>query len=198
MNFFLASTSRSRRAMLKAAGVPFEAVSPGVDEDELKLSLRAENASPRAIADALAEAKALKISRRYPQALALGADQMLALEDGTTIDKAADMSALRDQLLTLRGRTHRLISAAVIGEAGRPVWRFVDTAKLHVREFSEIWLDDYLAKEGDKLLWGVGGYRIEEAGVQLFARVEGDQFTIRGLPLVPVLDYLRTRGVLTA
>ncbi|MGB3723395.1 MAG: Maf family protein [Pacificimonas sp.] len=198
MDLVLASTSSSRRAMLEAAGVPFDAVPPGVDEDELKLSLKAEKASPRAIADALAEAKALKISHRMPDALVLGADQMLALDDGTTMDKAADMAELRAQLLTLRGRTHRLISAAVIAEAGRPVWRFVDLAKLHVRDFSESWLDRYLADAGETLLWGVGGYRIEEAGVQLFSNVEGDQFTIRGLPLIQVLDYLRTRGVMAA
>ena len=194
----LASTSASRRAMLEAAGVPFHAVPPKVDEEELKASLRQAGASPRAQADALAEAKAVKISMRLPGALVLGSDQILATADGGTLDKAPDMGALRDQLLSLRGQAHRLISAAVIAENGTSVWRHVDTAQLWVREFSEGWLDDYLAAEGDELLWGVGGYRIEGLGVQLFSRLSGDQFTIRGLPLVPVLDYLRTRGVIAA
>ena len=108
------------------------------------------------------------------------------------------MGEQRAQLLRLRGRPHRLLSAAVVAQAGRPVWRHVDTAKLWVRDFSETWLDDYLAAEGEELLWGVGGYRIEGRGAQLFARISGDQFTIRGLPLLPLLDYLRTRGALAA
>ena len=194
----LASTSASRRAMLEAAGVPFDALPPKVDEEELKVSLRKAGASPRAQADALAEAKAVKISMRLPGALVLGSDQILATADGGTLDKAPDMAALREQLLSLRGQAHRLISAAVIAENGSPAWRHADTAQLWVREFSEGWLDDYLAAEGDELLWGVGGYRIEGLGVQLFSRLSGDQFTIRGLPLVPVLDYLRTRGVIAA
>ena len=108
------------------------------------------------------------------------------------------MDALRTQLLTMRGKPHRLLSGAVIAEEGRAVWRHVDTAKLWVREFSEPWLDAYLEAEGEKLLWGVGGYRIEERGAQLFARIAGDQFTVRGLPLLPLLAYLRDRGVMLA
>ena len=198
MTLILASTSASRRTLLDAAGISCDAVAPGVDEDELKAALKGEGATARAIADALAEAKAVKISRRHPEALVLGGDQMLALDDGTTFDKAADMAELRRQLMRLRGGSHRLISALVIAEGGRAIWRHVDTARLHVRMFSEEWLDSYLAAEGETLLWGVGGYRIEERGVQLFSRIEGDQFTIRGLPLLPLLDYLRTRGEIPA
>ncbi|MHB9880504.1 Maf family protein [Pacificimonas sp. ICDLI1SI03] len=198
MTLILASTSASRRTLLDAAGISCDAVAPGVDEDELKAALKGEGATGRAIADALAEAKAVKISRRHPEALVLGGDQMLALDDGTTFDKAADMAELRRQLMRLRGGSHRLISALVIAEGGRAIWRHVDTARLHVRMFSEEWLDSYLAAEGETLLWGVGGYRIEERGVQLFSRIEGDQFTIRGLPLLPLLDYLRTRGEIPA
>lgn len=194
----LASTSQSRRDVLTAAGVPFEAVAPQVDEDELKLSLRAAGASPRDQADALAEAKAVKVSRLLPGALVLGCDQILETDDGGTLDKAPDMAAQRAQLLSLRGRPHRLIAAAVVAEDGRAVWRQAETAKMFVRNFSEAWLDEYLAAEGPDLLWGVGGYRIEGLGAQLFARVIGDQYAIRGLPLFPLLAYLRERGVMTS
>ncbi|MEM8825361.1 MAG: Maf family protein [Pseudomonadota bacterium] len=198
MRLILASTSASRAAILEAAGVPFEARAPHVDEDELKRALRAEGCSARDQADALAEAKAVKTSRNAGDALVLGGDQMLETDDGETLDKAPDMATLRTQLQSLRGRRHRLISAIVIAEAGRAVWRQVDTATLNVRAFSDDWLDAYLAAEGNILLWGVGGYRIEARGVQLFDRIIGDQFTIRGLPLLPLLAYLRTRGLIEA
>ncbi|MEE4348965.1 MAG: Maf family protein [Pacificimonas sp.] len=194
----LASTSASRRAILDAAGVPHEAVPPMVDEEQMKESLRAEGLSVRDQADALAEAKAVKISRKLPGALVLGGDQMLETGDGRALDKAADMAALKAQLMDLRGKPHMLRSAIVIAENGRAVWRQLDSARLWVRNFSEDWLDGYLEREGETLLWGVGGYRIEERGVQLFERVQGDQFTIRGLPLIPLLGYLRARGVMPA
>lgn len=194
----LASTSAVRRAMLSNAGVPHDAMAPNVDEDELKIALKAEGASPRALADALAETKAVKISRRAPGALVLGADQVLALPDGTMFDKPADRAGAAAQLRSLRGVEHRLISAAVIAENGAPVWRFVDTAALQVRDFSEEWLDAYLEAEGEALFGCVGGYRLEGPGAQLFARVRGDYFTVLGLPLLAVLDYLRTRGVIAS
>lgn len=194
----LASTSAARRAMLHAAGVPHEALAPGVDEDELKLSLAAAGASPRAVADALAEAKAVKVSRRLPGALVLGADQVLALPDGTMFDKPADRAGAAAQLRGLRGREHRLISAAVIAENGRAVWRLVDTATLWVREFSDAWLEAYLDDEGAAILGCVGSYRLEARGAQLFSRIRGDHFTILGLPFLGVLDYLRARGVIAA
>ncbi|MFD0846959.1 Maf family protein [Sphingosinicella xenopeptidilytica] len=192
----LASTSASRQAMLTAAGVPFEALAPMVDEAELKRALAAEGTDPRGIADALAEAKAVKISRKLPGALVLGSDSVVALDDGTMIDKAPDRETLTGQLRMLRGRTHRLVSAAVVAENGTPVWRFVGVAKLTMRDFSDAFLDTYLDACGDVLLGSVGGYHIEGRGAQLFARVDGDQFTIRGLPLLAVLDYLRTRSVM--
>lgn len=194
----LASTSAARRAMLDAAGVPHEALAPGVDEDELKLSLAAAGASPRGVADALAEAKAVKVSRRLPGTLVLGADQVLALPDGTMFDQPADRAGAAAQLRQLRGREHRLISAAVIAENGRAVWRLVDTATLWVREFSDAWLEAYLDAEGGAILGCVGSYRLEARGAQLFSRIRGDHFTILGLPLLGVLDYLRTRGVIAA
>lgn len=192
----LASTSASRQAMLTAAGVPFEALAPMVDEAELKRALAAEGTDVRGVADALAEAKAVKISRKLPGALVLGSDSVVALDDGTMIDKAPDRETLAGQLRTLRGRTHRLVSAAVVAENGTPVWRFVGVAKLTMRDFSDTFLDTYLDACGDILLGSVGGYHIEGRGAQLFARVDGDQFTIRGLPLLAVLDYLRTRSVM--
>lgn len=192
----LASTSASRQAMLTAAGVPFEALAPMVDEAELKRALLAEGADARRVADALAEAKAVKISRKLPGALVLGSDSVVALDDGTLIDKAPDRETLADQLRMLRGRTHRLVSAAVVAENGTPVWRFVGVAKLTMRDFSDAFLDAYLGACGDVLLGSVGGYHVEGRGAQLFARIDGDQFTIRGLPLLAVLDYLRTRGVM--
>jgi septum formation protein len=192
----LASTSASRQAMLTAAGVPFEALAPMVDEAELKRALLSEGADARRVADALAEAKAVKISRKIPAALVLGSDSVVALDDGTMIDKAPDRETLAAQLRSLRGRTHRLVSAAVVAENGTAVWRFVGVAKLTMRDFSDAFLHAYLDTCGDVLLGSVGGYHIEGQGAQLFARVDGDQFTIRGLPLLAVLDYLRTRSVM--
>jgi septum formation protein len=192
----LASTSASRQAMLTAAGVPFEALAPMVDEAELKRALLSEGADARRVADALAEAKAVKISRKIPSALVLGSDSVVALDDGTMIDKAPDRETLAAQLRSLRGRTHRLVSAAVVAENGTAVWRFVGVAKLTMRDFSDAFLHAYLDTCGDVLLGSVGGYHIEGQGAQLFARVDGDQFTIRGLPLLAVLDYLRTRSVM--
>ena len=184
--------------MLDAAGVPHEAVAPQVDEDEFKAALRAEGAAPRAVADALAEAKAVKISARRPGALVLGADQVLALDDGTMLDKPADRAGAAAQLKMLRSKAHRLISAAVIAENGTAVWRIADTAMLEVRAFSDAWLEAYLDAEGGAILGCVGSYRLEGLGAQLFSRVRGDHFTILGLPLLGALDYLRTRGVIAA
>jgi septum formation protein len=198
MTLVLASQSTSRRAMLAAAGVPFEAMAPGVDEDAAKQALRAEGVGARDLADALAELKALKLSRRLPGALVLGCDSTVALDDGTMIDKAESMEALGEQLQRLSGATHGLYSAAVIAENGQAVWRIVDRAKMTMRPLSDSFIADYLAAEGEALLGCVGGYRIEGRGSQLFARVEGSQFTVQGLPLLPLLDYLRTRGVLAS
>lgn len=198
MILVLASTSASRRRMLTEAGVPHEALAPNVDEAEVKAALQAEGASPRAVADALAETKAVKISRKVPDALVLGADQVLALDDGTTLDKPENLEQAADHLRRLRGRDHRLISAAVIAHGGAPVWRLVDTATLSVRNFSDEFLDDYLQTEGEALLTSVGAYRLEGLGAQLFSRIRGDYFTILGLPLLAVLDYLRLRGVIKA
>lgn len=194
----LASRSAARRAMLDAAGVPHEAMSPSVDEETAKAALRADGIGPRDLADALAELKALRLSQRVPGALVLGCDQTLALDDGGTLDKPVDRDEARRQLVGLRGRTHRLHSAAVICENGHPVWRIVDTAQLAMRDFSDDFLDSYLDAEWPAISGCVGGYRLEGPGAQLFARVRGDHFTILGLPLFALLDYLRVRGILTS
>ena len=186
----LASTSAARRAMLDAAGVPHEAVSAGVDEDAAKAALA--HLDGRALADALAELKAVKVSARRPGDLVLGCDQTLELDDGTLLDKPG--TTLANQLRQLSGRTHRLHSAVVAAENGQPLWRYVERAKLTMRVLSEAFIADYVAEEGTAVVGCVGGYRIEGRGAQLFSRIEGSHFTILGLPLLPLLDWLRVRG----
>lgn len=198
MTLVLASRSGTRRAMLEAAGIGFDAMAPGVDEETAKESLRAQGIGARDLADALAELKALRLSQRIPGALVLGCDQTLALDDGTMLDKAVDRETAADQLRQLSGRVHSLYSAAVIAEHGRAVWRYVDRAKLFVRPLSEGFIQAYLDDEFDAIAGSVGCYRVEGRGAQLFTRIEGSHFTILGLPLLPLLDYLRTRGLLTS
>lgn len=190
----LASTSTARRAMLDAAGVAHDAVAAGVDEEAAKTALG--HLDGRALADALAELKAIKVSARRPGDLVLGCDQTLELEDGTLLDKPG--SALADQLRRLSGTTHRLHSAVVAAEHGQPVWRHVERAKLTMRPLSDAFIEDYVARERAAVAGCVGGYRIEGLGAQLFARIEGSHFTILGLPLLPLLDWLRVRGILTS
>lgn len=196
MRLILASQSSSRRAMLDAAGVPHEAIAPGVDEDAAKESLS--DLPPRDLADALAELKALRISTRAPGTLVLGCDSVVALEDGRTLDKARDQAEAAEHLRAMSGRRHYLYSAAVIAENGQPVWRFVDRAAMHVRPLSDAFISGYLAQEWEQARWCVGVYRLEGPGAQLFSRIEGSHFTVLGLPLLPLLDYLRVRGVLTS
>jgi septum formation protein len=190
----LASTSPARRALLTAAGVPFTAQSPGVDEEAAKASLAAEGLSPRDMADALAELKALRVSNRRP-GLVIGADQTLDL-DGVTLDKAPTVEAARMRLLSLRGRSHKLHSAVVVASGGQPIWREIVTAKLTVRPFSDAFLESYIEKAGDALTGAAGAYYLEGLGAQLFDRIEGDYFAILGLPLTGLLDLLRRYGVL--
>ena len=190
----LASTSPSRRALLEGAGVVFTARSPGVDEATAKAALLGEGLGPRDIADALAELKAVRI--RAGDGLVIGADQTLDL-DGELIDKAETLDVARERLKRLRGRPHKLHSGVVVAQAGQPIWREVSTATLWMRPFSDAFLEDYLAREGESLLGSVGCYRLEDVGVQLFSRIEGDYFTILGLPMLGLLDLLRRHGALT-
>jgi septum formation protein len=190
----LASTSASRRAVLTGAGVTFEAVSSGVDEAAAKAALLGEGAGPRDVADALAELKAVRVSRRR-EGLVIGADQTLDL-DGALIDKPANQAEAREHLLALRGRMHRLHAGVVVARDGEPIWREVQTSTLWVRQFSDAFLDDYLAREGEAVLTSVGCYRLEGLGAQLFSRIQGDYFAILGLPLLGLLDLLRLHGAL--
>jgi septum formation protein len=198
MMLVLASQSPARRAMLTAAGVPHEALPAHVDEEAITAGLMAEAASPERIADALAEVKALKISRQHPGALVLGADSLVVTHDGHLLAKPETRDRAEAQLQQLAGSTHRLISAVVICEAGKPIWRGAGAARLTMRRFSDDFIKTYLDSEGPDVLGCVGCYRIEGLGAQLFSRIEGDQFVIRGLPLLQVLDYLRVRGVLAS
>jgi septum formation protein len=190
----LASTSTARRAVLEGAGVPFEAARSGVDEDAAKAELLAGGAGPRAVAEALAQRKAVAVSQERP-GLVIGADQTLEL-DGRLYDKAADLEAARSRLRELRGRAHQLHSAVAVAEGGRPIWAETVSATLTMRDFSDAFIEDYLAAEGAAALGSVGCYRLEGPGVQLFSQIDGDYFTILGLPLMGLMELLRARGVL--
>ena len=190
----LASGSAFRLAMLRGAGVAVEPLAPGLDEDALKDGLRAQGVSARDLADTLAEAKAMKVARRVPGVLVLGSDQVLVLADGTQLDKPQSPDEACEHLRRMSGQTHRLLSAAVFAEDARPVWRHIDTAKMTMRVLSDAFIEQYVTAHWDDIRHCVGCYQIEGAGAQLFARVEGSHFTIIGLPLFAVLDYLRVRG----
>jgi len=189
----LASGSAIRREILEGAGLPHEVIIRPVDEAAIKASMLAENSRLRDIADALAEAKAMRVSRQE-QGLVIGADQIMVMDD-TLFDKPKTMEEVRERLISMRGKKHELIGAVVICENGFPVWRHVSRTKLWVREFSDAFLDWYIETEGEALMKSVGAYRFEGPGSQLFEKVDGDFFAILGLDLLPVLDYLRTRGV---
>jgi septum formation protein len=180
--------------VLEGAGVPFEAVGSGVDEDIAKAALLARRATPRQVAEALAEEKALAVSVGRPD-LVVGADQTLEFQ-GQLYDKTETLDAARERLKALRGMPHMLHSAVVVAERGAVVWRETQSATLRMRDFSDAFLEAYLAAEGEAALGSVGCYRLEGQGVQLFSRIEGDYFTILGLPLMGLLDLLRKRGIL--
>jgi len=192
----LASKSLARRAVLEGAGVAVEIAGSGVDEDAVKASMLAEGATPRDIADALAELKALKVARSRPE-FVIGADQTLEFEGGL-YDKVASLDEARERLKLLRGKPHKLHSAVVVAKDGAPVWRDLATATLAMRDFSDDFLEHYLAIEGPAALGSVGCYRLEGPGAQLFSRIEGDYFGILGLPLLGLLELLRQHGALTA
>lgn len=193
----LASGSAIRATLLRSAGLEIETAQPRVDEEAIRAALEAEGASPRGVADTLAEMKARKVSERNPGALVIGCDQVLDLE-GRVLSKPESEASARAQLLDLRGKSHRLLSAAVVVENGKPLWRHVGTARLTMREFSPDYLDAYLARNWPEIGASVGSYQLESEGVRLFSRIEGDYFTILGLPLIELLTWLSIRGDIAA
>lgn len=190
----LASSSPTRAAALRAAGLVVRAEAPGIDEDEIRRSCRSDGGDAAAAAATLAELKAVKVSWRHPEALVIGADQMLDC-GGVWFDKPGDRDHARAHLIALRGRTHELISAVSVAEGGRQVWHHVARARLTMRDFSDAFLDAYIDALGADAVGTVGAYHIERLGIQLFSRIEGDHSTILGLPLLPLLDFLRNRDV---
>lgn len=190
----LASASAARAELLRRAGVSFTVAPASIDEAEIKAAFHGERLAAAECANALAEAKALRVARRHQGALVIGADQMLVC-DGAWFDKPTDRAAARAQLVALRGKRHELLSAICVVRDGERLWHFVDRSALVMRDFSDGFLDTYLDAAGADVLGCVGAYRLEAIGVQLFARIEGGYFAILGLPLLPLLDFLRGHGI---
>jgi septum formation protein len=193
-SLILASASPSRRQLLANAGLTFETDASGIDEEEIKRSLLAEGASPQEMAENLAELKALRVSSRHGADIVVGGDSTLAC-NGRLFDKPPNVEAARKQLLALRGQTHELFSSVVVARSGVRLWHWNERARLTMRQFSEPFLDAYLARAGDAVLSSVGAYQLEGLGAHLFNRVDGDYFTILGLPLLPLLSYLAGHGI---
>lgn len=193
----LASASPSRAMVLRNAGVGILCDPAAIDEEAVKNSFREENGSAAQVAEALAELKAQRVSQRHEGALVIGADQMLQC-DGMWFDKPVDMRHARAHLRALRGKMHELLSAVCVVRDGQCVWRHLESARLTMRPFSDAFLDEYLGATGSAVCQSVGAYRLEDRGAQLFSRIEGDYFTILGLPLLPLLGFLMNHGVLTA
>lgn len=193
----LASSAEARAAMLRAAGLSFVVEPAQVDEGEVKRAMRAEDPDGGATARALAALKARRVSARRPGAYVVGADQLLVCE-GEWFDKPVDMADARAQLRRLRGRRHALVTAVSVARDRAEIWGTVASARLTMRGFSDAFLDEYLARAGAGILRCVGGYEAEGLGAQLFADIEGDWFSILGLPLLPLLAFLREHGVVTA
>jgi septum formation protein len=191
----LASTSEIRSKILRNAGVDHSVTPARIDEDSIMRALEAENATPRDIADTLAEMKARKVAEKGVGGLVLGCDQVLSFK-GAVLSKPKTSQDARDQLAALRGEPHQLLSAAVVYDDLKPVWRHVGVARLAMRDFSDSYLDDYIERNWDSIRWSVGGYKIEEEGIRLFRMVQGDTFTIQGMPLLELLSYLTLRGTL--
>jgi septum formation protein len=191
----LASASEGRRMLLENAGVPFDVVRPDVDERAVEAAVENSGVTPSDLATILAEAKATEVSLRHPDALVIGADQTMALDD-RLFHKPADMEGARRHLLALSGRMHELHSGVVLARAGIAIWRHVDTARLTMREMSPEFIGRYLSAVGNAVLQSVGGYQIEGRGIQLFETIEGSHFTIVGLPLLSLLAALRENGAL--
>lgn len=191
----LASGSEIRAQMLHRAGVSFRVEVPRVDEDSVRRALEAERAKPQDIADALAELKARRIADKNPEAMVLGCDQVLDFE-GTVFAKPASPEEACEQISALQGKQHMLLSAAVVFDAGQPVWRHVGKVRLRMRDLSPGFISAYVERNWDSIRHAVGAYKLEEEGVRLFSAIEGDHFNVLGLPLIELLNYLALKGVL--
>lgn len=193
----LASGSAARQRMLRGAGVVFEVAKASIDEHQLLESMRAEKVSARDCADLLAELKAQKVSRVHVDDWIIGADQTLSFEQ-EIFEQPGTAEKARAQLMKLRGKTHTLNSAVCVARQGSVIWRHVGQARLAMRAFSDEFLDRYLVEAGVDILSSVGAYHVEGPGLQLFSKIDGDLFTIQGMPMLPLLDYLRTQGLIAA
>ena len=191
----LASSSPFRRQLMENAGLSFDAVAASIDEREIEAPLEREGAAPDTVAIVLAVAKAREVSERYPHALVIGSDQTMSLES-RVYHKPKDMAEARSHLLSLAGRTHRLNSAIALVRGGEVLWEHVSHAELTMREFSPGFVDRHLSRVGEKALKSVGAYQLEGEGIQLFSAIDGDYFTILGLPMLPLLNKLRDLGVI--
>lgn len=189
----LASGSSIRAALLTQAGIPFEARPARVDEDAIKAALLMEEATPRDVADALAEFKARKIAEKEPGAVVIGSDQVLEYQ-GRILSKPETAEDAAEQLRTLRGKQHKLLSAVVVYHEAEPVWRYVGQVRLLMRDISDEYLSDYVARNWPGIGESVGSYKLEEEGSRLFSRIEGDYFTVLGLPLLELIGFLTQRG----
>ena len=192
----LASSSQTRLRLFRAAGLDVTPHNPRIDEVALRSSLEADHASPRDIADALAEMKARKIADRFPDALVLGCDQVLEFRQKVWGKPETPAEAIA-QLSAFRGQDHNLLSAIVLYDNGQPIWRHVGEVRLTMRAVSDDWLQAYIVRNWESIQHSVGGYKLEEEGIRLFSAIEGDYFTILGLPLLPLLGYLGERGFIT-
>jgi len=192
-SLILASASPSRRTLLANAGLSFDIQPAGIDEEEITRSLGSK-ASPQELASSLAEMKAVKVSSRHPEAFVIGADSTLACK-GRLFDKPPTLEAARKQLMALRGQTHELFSSVVVARGGARIWHWSERARLTMRSFNDAFVDAYLERAGKDVLTSVGAYQLESLGAHLFTRVDGDYFTILGLPLLPLLSFLAGHGV---
>ena len=192
----LASSSETRLRLLQVAGLSVVQQGPRIDEIAIRAALEAEAATPRDIADALAEMKARKVADRSGAGLVLGCDQVLEFKHKVWGKPDTPTEAFL-QLQAFRGHTHKLLSAVVLYDAGEPIWRYVGEVRLTMRMMSDDWMTAYVFRNWDSIRHSVGGYKLEEEGIRLFSAIEGDYFTILGLPLLPLLGYLGERGFIT-